>query len=224
MGASRVWYGSEAPIHARQQRILEVLRERPGLSFTELQAACQAEGRSFGNGVLTWHLLCLERARHVRSIRSGRRRRYFPSAGPWGADLRPAAALLNPTVATIVAAVSATPNVTMKDIRDRTPEAHARSAAWLRQTLRRLADIGVLSRRRCRTTYRYAVADSVQIASTTERLFRTASHLGPVAASTAGPEPHARLPAPPPQVGLDRRIPYDSIVPQHHGDGGGMKP
>lgn len=111
--------------HRLRGRLLQWIRGRPGIRLAELWRAAGAP-----RGTVQYHLLVLERAERVRSMREPRTRRYFPLEGGPPADVL--AALLAGRILEMVALVLDHPGWCQQDF--------MRALKLRRKTVRRYAD------------------------------------------------------------------------------------
>jgi predicted transcriptional regulator len=143
--------------HASRRRLHEYIGLHPGLSFTELRVAFHLDDRRLGNGVLAWHLRCLEEAGLVQSVRVGRWRRYYPVGLASPAGLRHRALLLNPALASLAAELAARPHCTVREL-----VAGGHGEGWLvRHRLRRLAAVGLVAKTRVGVRNQYAPTENL---------------------------------------------------------------
>ena len=125
--------------NAVRERIFLAIKERPGLSASDL---AKLAGVSWGTTI--YHLEVLEQNRMVTSLRKGRHRRYVENGAQLVASKEVVAILQNPVTANVAKLVQLAPGMTQKDLAG----ALHMSPQALHWHLRRLAGAGVVRKQR----------------------------------------------------------------------------
>lgn len=136
--------------HDRREAIVELLRQDPGMTPSEL-----AQTTGAGWGATMHHLTTLHKNGYVTTIDEGRKRHYFLLEQGNRQSRIHAIAERTPQMQVFVAAVAANPGTTLKDL----TKVIGRGASGLSRTGRRLEELGLVEKRRDGMSVRFWVAD-----------------------------------------------------------------